>query len=92
MLNILKACELVCKHSNSKYIGSIGETDECYLIGVLSNNGESLTQPAFIVDKTLGTVRSGSFGEFAKKYLGKLDSIKSVEIPEQYRYHGEIKY
>lgn len=89
MLYAKDACKLVAERSKMPYVRLITETDTEFVIPTLTANGEALLEPAYVVNKITGEI---SLFRRSKENYERLKKGKQIEIPEQYRYPGEIKY
>lgn len=88
MIDMDKAIEIVFNEYNYKYLAGIEETSFNFLFSFLGSNGEELTEPPTAVDKESG--KTSVF--FPPHHIEEWLSRKQLEIPEQYRFPGEIKY
>ena len=86
MVSLLEACKIVKENfSGYKYFIYAGETDSYFILTDIGNHGEELLDAAFSIEKKTGEVDVW----FYPDHIG--EEIKDLEVPEQYRYHGEIK-
>lgn len=86
MVSLLEACKIVKENfSGYKYFIQASETEKYFLLTDISDNGYLLYNATFSVDKKTGEVDVW----FPSDHIG--ESRKKLEVPEQYRYHGEIK-
>lgn len=88
MINLEKAIEIFINKYKYKYLADICETPYNFLIGGLGDNGEELTEPPTAINKKTGETSVFIPPHHVEEWLAR----KELEIPEQYRYHGEIKY
>lgn len=90
MLTIEEACRLVLeKYGGYKYIGGITDTGDTFQMGLLNEKGYSGTDNGFVIDKTTMLIRPYVW---TREMLEKTKNGKKVEVPEKYRFTGEIKY
>ncbi len=86
MIDLLTACKIVKGNfSGYKYFIYAGETDNYFILADIGDHGEELYDSVFSVDKKTGEVDVW----FPPDHIG--ENRKELEVPEQYRYHGEIK-
>ncbi len=90
MLTIEEACKLVLNEYNGyKYISGITDTGDTFQMGLLNEKGYSGTGNGFVIDKTTMNIRPYVW---TPEMLKKTKNGKKVEVPEKYRFPGEIKY
>ena len=86
MIDLLTACKIVKgNYSGYKYFVQASETEKYFLLTDISDDGCLLYNATFSVDKKTGEVDVW----FPPDHIG--ETRKELEVPEQYRYHGEIK-
>ena len=90
MISVEEACRIVTEHKKLLYVSHITELDDIYLIPVLSNNGEFLIENTATVNKN--TAEIGVFRLSRESCMNLKENGKEIEIPEKYRYPGEIKF
>ncbi len=87
MITLEQACEIVSKENGTRYIGAVKELENMYIIYILSNEGQEQLDSGRFVDK-----RTGEYGVYHILMMAQtFRELKPLEVPEQYRYHGEIK-
>lgn len=90
MISVEEACRIATEYFKMPYVYSITETNDLFVLPLIGEDGYMGCGGTETVNKTTGEV--GIF----KRSRDSLENIfyngKSVEIPEKYRYKGEIKY
>lgn len=90
MISVEEACRLVMeKRKGYSYIGGITDTGDLFTMGLLNDEGQAGTGNGVVIDKSTKEI---SAFVWTKEMLLKEKNGKPVEIPEKYRYPGEIKY
>ena len=82
MMTLEQACEIVLKEEHAKYIASVQELPEMFVIDILGNDGQELLHPGCTVHK-----ESGRFGIYTPPLrLKTFRELKKLEVPEKYRF------
>ncbi len=82
MINIEKACEIVAQIEHTRYIASVGELSDVYVITVLDNNGQTMLDATYTINK-----KTGECGAYDALMMYKtFKDLKSLEIPKKYQY------
>lgn len=89
MIDVLQACILVTEHVNRPYISEITDIGHSFVIPTVNKYGEAPLEPACVVNKNTGEI---TCFRRSKENYAELNKGKQVEIPEKYRYPGEIRY
>lgn len=89
MISVEEACRIVAEKYRVSYIGGITDTGDSFIMGLLNDEGQAGTGNGIVIDKSTKEI---SALMWTKEMLIKKKNGKSVEIPEKYRYPGEIKY
>lgn len=87
MITLEQACEIVSNEEKTPYLASVKELPDAYVITILSAEGYGLLDASRIVDKETGKCGVYTIPLRVKTYK----DLKPLEIPEQYRFPGEIK-
>lgn len=90
MISVEDACRLVTEKCHVPYITHITEVGNIYIMPVANRNGEALCDGSWTVDKITGEV--SAFRISKDMVINIKNNGKDVEIPEKYKYPGEIKY
>ena len=84
MITLEQACEIVLKKEKVKYIASVREHPEMFVITFLGNDGQELLDPGRTVQK-----ENGQFGVYTPLLrLKTVHELKKLEVPEKYRFPG----
>ncbi len=82
MITLEQACEIVLKEEKAKYIASVWEHPEMFVIVILGNDGRELLVPGCTVQK-----KDGKFGIYTPPLrLKTIRELKKLEVPEKYRF------
>ena len=91
MISVEKACELLMEHCKGySYVSAIYELDDLYLIGLITEDGYIVSDGLHSVNKETGEL--GAFCFTRENAMNYKNNKKEIEIPEKYRYDGEIIY
>ena len=89
MISVEEACRIVAEKCRVSYIGDITDTGDLFIMGLLNDEGQAGTGNGVVIDKSTKEVRPFVW---IKEMLLKKKNGKPVEVPEKYKYPGEIKY
>ncbi|MBR1554229.1 MAG: hypothetical protein IJ644_02410 [Oscillospiraceae bacterium] len=82
MMTLEQACEIVLKKTNTKYIASVQELPEMFVIVILGNDGHELLDSGYTVQK-----ENGKFGVYDMLLRFRTHhELKKLEVPEKYRF------
>ena len=81
MIDVLEACELVTKGTDTPFVSGITDIGDKFIIATLTKDGVPIDSAKFI-DKNTKEITGGNFLEF-KKYLSK---FKKIDVPEKFLY------
>ncbi|MBR0485049.1 MAG: hypothetical protein IJJ69_09765 [Oscillospiraceae bacterium] len=84
MITLEQACEIVLKKEKVKYIASVREHPEMFVIFILGNDGDELLDSGYTVQK-----ENGNFGVYNMLLRFRIHhELKKMEVPEKYRFPG----
>lgn len=88
MITLEEAIDIYLKKSKAKYIASIYEIESSYVFAEILESGEyPCTGGTYAVRKDTGE----TWVFFLPHHIEEWKAGKELEVPEKYRFHGEIK-
>lgn len=86
MITLEEAIEIYLKKTKAKYLAWIYETESSYRFSYVSEEGSIPTDCGLAVKKDTGEV----WVMFPFRHIDEWRGSKEIEVPEKYRYPGEI--